>query len=679
VRRQCVILAGGLGKRMRPYTDTLPKAMLPVNGKPFVEWQLAWLSEQGFTHALFSIGHLGAAIRDHVGDGAKWGVRVTYADEGEGRLGTGGALRFALDQGLLDPTFAVLYGDSFLRLSTDAMWRGFETSGLPALMAVLRNDGKWDPSNAIYEPGCVVLYDKFAEPKPEAMRYIDYGISILTRDLVAQRIPSGEPSDLAPLLHALSREGNLAGFEATERFYEIGSPEGLRDLEQFLAPRAAAFIKGQSTRSVGILGGGLAGLTVAAHLEADSEVLEGGSRPGGHCQSVVEEGFTYDAGGPHIMFSRNQQTLDFMVSLLGENVHRARRANKIYYKGRYVKYPFENGLYDLDPRDRFDCLYHYLHNDHPAPTNFKEWIYHTFGTGLAEKYLIPYNEKIWNVPADQMSLDWVEGRVPKPPVEDVIKAAVGVETEGYTHQLHFYYPATGGIEEIPKGMAGRVRHITSEFPVTHVRKTRNGWLVSDGSAERVYERVVSTLPIVEMAGIFEGVPKEIKDCAAALRHNSLFTVTIGLASERLPDYTAIYVPDPELLFHRLSFPAMFSPHNVPKGQSLIQAEITSNPGDGIWELTDDQVLRKVIAGLEAMDLVCPAEICYTKVIRAKYGYVVQDFTYRKHLDKAKSYFEGEEVALCGRNAEFEYINMDQCIERGIKVAARLNQPQYASV
>jgi protoporphyrinogen oxidase len=361
------------------------------------------------------------------------------------------------------------------------------------------------------------------------------------------------------------------------------------------------------------------------------------------------------------------------VSLLGDNVYRGRRANKIFYNGRYVKYPFENGLYDLEPQDRFECLYHYIQNDHPAPANFKEWIYRTFGTGLAEKYLVPYNEKIWKVPAEQMSMDWVEGRVPKPPLADVIKAAVGVETEGYTHQLHFFYPARGGVEEIPKGMASRVRHITPEFGVRHVRRTRDGWLVSDGAAERVYERVVSTLPIVEMASIVEGVPQEIKECVGALRHNSLFTVTIGLAGSRLPEYTAIYVPDPDLIFHRLSFPAMFSPQNVPGGQSLVQAEITSNPGDGTWELSDDDVLRKVIAGLESMDLIRPSEICYSNVIRTKYGYVVQDFTYRKYLDQAKNYFEREGVALCGRNAEFEYINMDQCIERGIAVAGRLNR------
>ncbi len=648
--------------------------MLTAAGKPFVHYQLDWLASEGVTDVVYSIGYRGGAIRDYVGDGSRWGIRAVFVDEGERLLGTAGAIRLAFDQGVLDPTFAVLYGDSYLRVSLAAIWQHFEDSGHPALMTVLRNEDRWDRSNVIYRDGQVILYGKNAADS-QSMHYIDYGISILRRDLIEQQVPSGERSDLAPLLNRLSLENRLAGFEATDRFYEIGSPQGLADFEEHILsnrPQSPSLRKSPPAR-VGILGGGLAGLTVAAHLDQESEVLEGGDRPGGHCQSVCEHGFTYDAGGPHIMFSRNQETLDFMISLLGDNVYRGRRNNKIFFKGRYVKYPFENGLYDLEPQDRFECLRDYLKNDHPAPTNFKEWIYHTFGTGLAEKYLLPYNEKIWNVPASQMSLDWVEGRVPKPPLEDVIKAAVGVETEGYTHQLYFYYPSTGGVEAIPSGMAQRVRHITPKFPVRHVRRAKDGWLVSDGQREDLYERLVSTVPIVEMADIFEGVPQEIKDCVRALRYNSLFTVTIGLSTASLPDYTAIYVPEPSLLFHRLSFPAQFSPTNVPAGQSLIQAEITSNPGDGIWELDDSEILQRVIAGLESMDLLKPNQINYTKVIRTQYGYVVQDFTYRKYLDQAKAYFEGQGVALCGRNAEFEYINMDQCIERGIKVAARLNQ------
>jgi protoporphyrinogen oxidase len=428
----------------------------------------------------------------------------------------------------------------------------------------------------------------------------------------------------------------------------------------------------------GILGGGLAGLTIAAHLDHDCEVLEKESRGGGHCQTVQEHGFTYDAGGPHIIFSRNQEMVDYMVSLLGDNVHRARRNNKIFYKGRYVKYPFENGLFDLEPQDRFECLYHYIKNDYPPPrTNFKEWIYHHFGKGLAEKYLIPYNEKIWNVPAEELGLEWVEGRVPKPPVEDVIKAAVGVETEGYTHQLYFQYPAHGGIESLPRAMAKRVHHVISDFTVERIwqesGRDGNRWCVSNGQATRRYDAIVCTIPIQELAAALEGTPSEILAAVNALRYNSLVTVSAGLDCVRTPDYTAIYVPDPEIRFHRLSFPGAFSPHNVPPGQSIIQAEITTNPGDGTHEMSDEELLADVIGDLENMDLARRSEVCYARVLRTKYGYVVQNDDCRRYLKQAKSYFEHSGIPLCGRVAEFEYINMDVCIERARKIADRLNR------
>jgi protoporphyrinogen oxidase len=425
---------------------------------------------------------------------------------------------------------------------------------------------------------------------------------------------------------------------------------------------------------IGILGGGLAGITIAAHLEHDCEVLEKESRGGGHCQTVQEQGFTYDAGGPHIIFSRNQEMVDYMIALLDGNVHRARRNNKIFYKGRYVKYPFENGLYDLEPQDRYECLYHYIKNDYPPPqTNFKEWIYHHFGKGIAEKYLIPYNEKIWNVPAEELGLEWVEGRVPKPPLEDVIKAAVGVETEGYTHQLYYNYPAHGGIEALPQALQKRVQHMTHDFGVERIWKEGNRWCVSNGLFTRRYDQLVSTIPIQELAYALDGVPAEIRHAVDSLRYNSLVTIAVGLDSARLPDYTAIYVPDPEVKFHRLSFPAMFSPNNAPAGKSIIEAEITTNPGDGTNEMSDDEILADVIGDLQGMDLVRPSEVCYGRVLRTKYGYVVQDDNYRRHLKKAKAYFEEIGIALCGRVAEFEYINMDVCIERGRKVADRFNK------
>jgi choline kinase/SAM-dependent methyltransferase len=236
---QCVILAGGRGERLRPLTDDVPKALVPVAGEPFAFHQLRWLAGQGVDEVVYCLGYRAADLRAAVGDGRRFGLQVEYVDEGEDLRGTGGALRLALERGVLAEELAVLYGDSYLSLDLSAAWDAFRTSGLPALMTVFRNDGRWDRSNARFEEGRVTLYDKHGrEAGAAGLAWIDYGLSILTRELVAERIPTGR-SDLAELFFDLSREGRLAGFEATERFYEIGSFAGLRELEEHLAESAA--------------------------------------------------------------------------------------------------------------------------------------------------------------------------------------------------------------------------------------------------------------------------------------------------------------------------------------------------------------------------------------------------------------------------------------------------------
>lgn len=233
---QCVILAGGLGTRMRPLTEIIPKPLIPVRGIPFVDWQLRRLAGQGVRDVLFSIGYRGEMLRDHLGDGSRFGLRVTYVDDGARLRGTGGALRLALDEGALGEAFFVLYGDSYLPISMPEVERAWRRSRLPALMTVLRNENRWDSSNAAFAGGLVTLYDKRpAEEIRDRLRWIDYGLSILTRAVVAEAVSPGAPTDLADVFRDLSRAGRLAGLEVRERFYEAGSPEGLRYLEDFLA------------------------------------------------------------------------------------------------------------------------------------------------------------------------------------------------------------------------------------------------------------------------------------------------------------------------------------------------------------------------------------------------------------------------------------------------------------
>ena len=238
---QCVVLAGGIGTRMRPATEQMPKALLRVLDRPFCEWQLELLAGQGIERVLYSVGYRGEMLRDRIGDGSRFGLRVKYVDEGERLRGTGGALRLTYDLGELEETFFVLYGDSYLPIDYAAVERAWEATDLPALMTVFRNDGRWDASNAVYADGRVLLYDKQRPAdRLEEMHWIDYGLSVLSRELIGEYCVPGASADLAELMHDLSREGRLAGFEVDQRFYEAGSPEGMADLERFLSESESA-------------------------------------------------------------------------------------------------------------------------------------------------------------------------------------------------------------------------------------------------------------------------------------------------------------------------------------------------------------------------------------------------------------------------------------------------------
>ena len=231
---QCVILAGGLGTRIRERRADLPKALIPVLGKPFIDYQLEWLARQRVRRVVLSVGHLGAMIAAAVGDGARFGLSVAYADEGEKLRGTGGALRLAADLGLLDESFFLLYGDSYLPVDLAPVWRTSE-AGKVCTMTVLRNQGRWDRSNVVVRDGQPMLYDKSVpDPAAAGMEHIDYGLSVLRRDVVLAEIAPDQKADIADVMHRLSVRGQLRAHEVSERFYEIGSPQGLDDFERYV-------------------------------------------------------------------------------------------------------------------------------------------------------------------------------------------------------------------------------------------------------------------------------------------------------------------------------------------------------------------------------------------------------------------------------------------------------------
>jgi D-sedoheptulose 7-phosphate isomerase len=224
------ILAGGLATRLHPVTTTIPKALVDVAGRPFAEHQLDWLRAQSVERVVFCVAHLGEMIRDALGDGSRWQLRIDYVFDGGTLLGTAGALKRALP--VLGDAFFVLYGDSFLTCELSPIERAFRASGRAGLMTVFRNDDKWDRSNVQFRDGELVRYDK-VNRTPD-MRHIDYGLGVLTARALAW-VPPDRPSDLAAVYQRLLADGDLAGVEVSERFYEIGSPEGLEETRLFLS------------------------------------------------------------------------------------------------------------------------------------------------------------------------------------------------------------------------------------------------------------------------------------------------------------------------------------------------------------------------------------------------------------------------------------------------------------
>jgi NDP-sugar pyrophosphorylase family protein len=224
------LLAGGLATRLRPITEKIPKALVDLNGKPFIDHQLALLHRNGIRRVVMCLGYRGEMVEQHCGDGSRYGMELKYSFDGDKLMGTGGALKRAAH--LLDDVFWVMYGDSYMDIDYRAALDFFDRSAAQGLMTVLCNQGRWDKSNVVFKGGRLVKYDK-RNVTPE-MDYIDYGVGILRRETLDE-IPDDRPVDLAELYTRMVDERRMVGYEVTNRFYEIGTPAALEEARAYLA------------------------------------------------------------------------------------------------------------------------------------------------------------------------------------------------------------------------------------------------------------------------------------------------------------------------------------------------------------------------------------------------------------------------------------------------------------
>lgn len=226
---QMVILAGGLATRLRPLTSDIPKSMIKIAGRPFLEYQLELLKEFEIKDILLCLGYKGESIKDYFGDGGKFGIKLSYSFDGEKLLGTAGALKKAFK--LLEENFFLMYGDSYLPYDYQNIEKFFKSSDKLSLMTVYKNQNRFDKSNVIIQDGIIRVYDKTMGS--EKLEHIDAGLSILKKE-VLNLVPSDEPYDLQELYKILVSQEEISAYEVKQRFYQIGSIEGLEEFKELI-------------------------------------------------------------------------------------------------------------------------------------------------------------------------------------------------------------------------------------------------------------------------------------------------------------------------------------------------------------------------------------------------------------------------------------------------------------
>lgn len=430
-----------------------------------------------------------------------------------------------------------------------------------------------------------------------------------------------------------------------------------------------------------ILGAGVSGLALARALieggldANDITLFEAAPVAGGLCRSKVIDGFTYDLAGGHILFSKKKEILDWIQTAGGgpEAFEERQRNTAIRFEDRWVRYPFENGIGDLPEQANYECLAGYVHAWHQrkltgseAPADFGAWIQWRFGEGIAKHFMDPYNEKIWKRPLQEITSEWVAGRVPDAPIEDVLRAAVGIRTEGYVHQSVFWYPKQGGFQAITDGMAADLQdRIRLSTPVDKITRQGEGWAVHGEE----FDRVVLTTPLDLTPRLVEGVPQDVAKAMGELEYNGLVTYLVALDTPEQPDLSWCYLPHPNQgPANRVTWMSNYSEGGAPEGKSSLLVEIT-RPGREAQP--DEDLEEKTLFGLENAGLIQRDQVLFTDRSDVDRAYVVYVHGHEKRRQKALGWLEDQGLFPLGRFGRFEYDNSDQCVEKARCLALRL--------
>jgi protoporphyrinogen oxidase len=425
-----------------------------------------------------------------------------------------------------------------------------------------------------------------------------------------------------------------------------------------------------------ILGAGLAGMTAAWTFQQAGEthwqIYERESRVGGLARSVSIDGYLFDFG-PHILFTIDREMEALIRECLGDNFHAQERQAFIYHHAYdlYTRFPFQAHLHGLPAELVSECLIGLVQavqrqaRGEFTPRNYDEWMRGLFGDGIAERLMIPYAKKIWTVEPREMEYSWIGRRVPTPDFERIINGALFEDVAQVGSTAQFWYPKRGAIEPLSRALGARLSNLHLNRTAERIELPARRLVFSDGETVD-FDQLILSLPLVDLPRMMTGLPPEVERACRALRYQGIYCINLGIDRPEVSERHWVYFYEDIFPFHRLSFPATFSPDTVPPGKSSISTELAFRAGEAP---SRDAAVEATIAGLRAAKILGPddrIELVHTEAIEP--AYVIYDLAHADNVALIRTWLREQGIWNVGRFGEWMYFNMDHSMRSG-KTAA----------
>lgn len=429
--------------------------------------------------------------------------------------------------------------------------------------------------------------------------------------------------------------------------------------------------------SIIIIGAGLAGLSAAYHGQsagADYVLYEQEAGPGGMCRTVRKEGFFFDYSG-HLLHLKDPYFKEFVQNVLGDNLCVLERKACIYSNGVFTRYPFQANLYGLPPEVIRECLLGYVEaycGKEDLPTSsyrtFRDWIVAKLGEGIGNHFMFPYNEKLWTVPTEELTCEWISEYVPRPSLDDVFNGTFSDQSKGFGYNATFWYPRQGGIEALSSALASGIENIRYNEKVAGIDQHRKTVTLSSGHRAS-YERLINTMSLKGLVKLLQApVPDPVLDAARALRHNSVLIISLGVGGEKLTDKHWIYLPEKKFSAYRVGVYSNFSPAMAPEGTTSYYIEIAYRQE---WGIDKEAVVSKAVGEMVDIGLVKSADdILVREVADVGCAYVIYDGSWSTSRKIIIDYLKSCDITSIGRYGNWEYSGMEEAMLQGMQALER---------